>query len=318
MQIKKRGSYFVSFLLVVLLISLVSANFFDSIEKVLTGKASSGTQEVAVSVQGIYNPSVIFVEDINSGNPVSPLEGNIRPVTFEVRVSDQDGVSNLDDSSVTAQFTGPQSTIRSGNCIWQVDLDATTARYSCTVNLQYYDEEGVNPTPWAVLISAMDQELNTAINNSETFEYSLLKAWDPASTLPSPLTWPSLSPGSSNIASTNDPSNIINTGNYAGNIYIEGYDLEGETDGTPFPVSSFSVASTTGGVPLAECDVGVTAVALGPVDGTNANTLISANPGPSGSNSADIYYCITLVPAVPSQVYSTSVRVPIVTWVISY
>ncbi len=296
----KRGMYVVA-ILFVFSISLISAGIFSDIFKT-SGKASSAEQNVSVTVQGTNAPTISYVEDINGGAAVMPWEGSTVNVIFQVRVSDADGVSNIDDSSVQTQFTRG-STTRSGSCVWQNDVDATTANYTCTVTMNYYDEAG----DWNVEVTAQDQEANSAADSSEIFTYSELKAFS-TPLAPSSLSWPSLTPGASNQLSNNDPTTVTNTGNYRGNIIITGYNLVGESNSAEnIPSTAFSVASTSG----SEC----TGTAL-QSDGTVTDTGIYASPGPTGSNNAYIYYCLTSVPIVSSQTYSTSARGQ--SWVISY
>ncbi|MFH1326855.1 MAG: hypothetical protein ABIH59_01880 [archaeon] len=292
----KRGIYLVSLILTVLIISFATAGIFDDLFK-STGKAPSATKDVRVTVTGSA-PTIYFVEGIN---PVNPIEGNPITIVFEVRVSDPNGVGDIDDSSVTADFELIGEPTRSGTCIHDQDLDAASANYSCSVNLMYYDAAGT----WTVKINAQDISANPAPENTdEQFDYYSLNGLEIVSPVGS-LAWDPLTAGTLDQLSNNDPTVINNTGNYDGTIRITGYDLEGENIGGEFiTINQFSVASTTGGVPSAECDVGVTAVALGPLDGNTVDTLISSARGPPATV-ANVYYCLD-VPIVSAQPYSTT------------
>ena len=301
------GVYFVvSIFIIIALASFTSANVFDSLKELFsgTGQASSGPQNVSVQVAGVNFPTVSFVQNINGGANVIPIENGIRNVVFSAQVTDADGVGNINDSSVDAEFRRGIVT-RIGNCSLQSDLNANTANYSCSVNMFYYDGIG----SWTANVSARDQESNYAENTSELFTYQELKAFIvPLS--PSTLNWPILTPGAVNRNSSNDPTFVNNTGNYAGNIFLTGFDLVGQTNPSEnISINRFNVSGTSG----SECTGGVS---LGPNDGNSANTLIPTNPGPSGGSS--VYYCITSVPIVSSQVYSTSIRGPAFSWIIFY
>ncbi len=303
----KRGFYLTSIFLI-LLISLASAGLFDFTK---TGKASFGNQDVRINVVGT-NPPIID-QPSASISAQNPTEAGITQVDFNVVVTDIDGVANIVDSSLIARVSRGAVT-RTATCINPTNIDSDTKSYNCTTDMQYYDSAG----GWDLYVGILDQEANNGTRTiNPFFNYNTLYAMQvPLS--PSTLEWPSLSTGASNTLSNNDPTTVTNTGNYAGNIFITGYDLQGETNGAEIiPANLFSVDSATGGVPSSECNVGITAVPLG-ADATKIDTGINANPGQSGANIANVYYCITSVPFVSSQAYSTSIRGPAFSWTVSY
>lgn len=306
MQRKKGVCFVVSFLVVLLLISVVSAGFLDSLFK-KTGKASSQPQDVSVTVTGLP-PNIIFVEDINGGSAVNPIESNNVAVVFEVRVSDPNGVDNLDDSSVSADFDLIGEVTRSGSCTWQSDFDATTAIYSCSVNMEYYAGAGT----WTVTVYASDLDANSDTDTSETFDYAILRAMTIS---PATIGFGSVATLATNQEATDDPTIVTNTGNYDGVISIQAYNLYGLTDNTEnIPAANFVADIETGaGV---ECSGGAnTETALvdtisTPITGTDSN------PGVGGTE--ELYYCLTLVPNVQSQSYSTTEGTFGNPWVILY
>ena len=306
---KKGLSVILSFVVVILMISFVSANIFDLFKE--TGKASFGNQNVQVTVAGtsaptMDQPSVAIVNQ-------DPIENGLKPVLFQVVVTDLDGVANINDASLIARVSRG-ATIRTAVCINPTNVDADTRSYACTVNMQYYDEVGA----WDFYGEIKDQELNVGSRSIlGYFTYNILSSMQ-VPLVPATLSWLPLNPGALNVLSNNDPTFVINTGNYNGNVFLQAYYLQGQT--TPsetIPVNVFSVDSATGGVPPAdECDVGVTAIRLGPLDGNTVDTGISSSRGnPSGAN---VYYCITSVPLVSSQTYSTTTRGAGFSWRISY
>lgn len=292
MMHKKKGSYIlISFIFAILLISMVSAGFWNKI----TGKAPTQPQDISINVIGT-NPVVI--EYIEAILPQSPTEDLTTTVVFEVRITDPDGVADIDDSSVNAEFSKLGETTRIGSCLWQSDIDSDTASYSCSIDMQYYDGAGT----WNIKISATD--FGSAIlveDTSTTFVYQELKAMTLS---PASLTWPNIIPGSLNQKSDNDPSTITNTGNYDGEISVTSYDLIGETlPAESIPSEDFSIGILTG--LDEECDVPLTATSMG-LDGTTTSiTNSDSNPGPGPGNYEEIYYCIPSFPLVSSQTYST-------------
>ncbi len=221
----------------------------------------------------------------------TPIESSTTNVVFEVHVSDADGVGDIDDSSVNAQFSRSGEITRNGACSRVNDIDGTTANYSCSVGMEYYDGAGV----WDVNVSAFDLQNALAFDDTKTFNYLELKAI----VLTSPagaLAWPALSPGAVNVLSDNDPNVIENTGNYEGQILITGYDLVGEaTPSEMIPVQNFWAGPNSG----TEC---TTTQLQDSVSVAIAGSSLIKGAG----TTEEIYYCLTSVPSISAQTYSTS------------
>ncbi len=288
-------------------VSFASASFIDDLFK-KTGKVPLQPQDVSVTVSGLP-PSIVFVQNINGGNPVLPVEDTTIFVVFEVHVSDANGVDNLDDSSVTADFDLIGETTRSGLCAWVNDIDGTTANYSCSVDMEYYADAGT----WTATINANDLDTNSATpDTSETFGYAELKAMIIS---PNSISFGSVSTLATNQEATDDPTTVINKGNYDGAISIQGYNLYGLSDNSEsIPAANFVADVETGsGV---ECTGGSNSeTAL--VDGVSTSISgTDANRGPVGTE--ELYYCLTLVPNVQSQQYSTTEPSFGDSWVILY
>ena len=288
-----------SVLTVLVLISFVSAGPFDWI----TGQASSQETNVSVTIQGT-NPTVIQVFNESLG-AVSPTEANTTLVSFEVLVSDADGVNDIVDSSVTVNFSRAGEELRlNATCQFVADVDSTTANYTCAADMFWYDEAGA----WTISVGANDTGNGTfQYNTTQSFTYSELKALVIS---PAALTWATLSTGAVNQSSSNDPTVINNTGNFNGTINLTGINILGETNNSDFiDVANFTTALFTGS--NAECAVanGDNVTVL-----TNATAVVVnssvANRGNftagTGAGQEDFYYCIPVVPTVPSQTYSTT------------
>ena len=223
---------------------------------------------------------------------MTPIEANVKPVTFNVQVSDPDGYTDI--STVTAEFSYPGEPTRSGSCS-RTSGAGNTATYSCAVDMQYYDKGLVS---WNVLVTATDSLPQQDTDNTQSFVYLELKAM----IITSPpfggaLNWPPLNPSASNVLSNNDPSIIENTGNAEGGVFITAYDLIGQTNPIySIPASSFRAGSTSG----SECTVSTQLqhATIKPI----GISFLTRGPGAT----EQIYYCLTSVPYVSSQAFSTS------------
>lgn len=241
---------------------------------------------------------------IDSVGPVPskiPLEAGIRPVVFDVEVSDPNGFEDI--ASVAAEFRMVGETTRIGACVLAVQdvySNGLTNRYSCTINMQYYDKDG----DWEVWIEAFDTQGASDIDNLQIFTYGLLSAFvinSPAGD----LNWPILNPGGSYIPSSNTPNEIENTGNSEGQVYITAYDLIGLiVSAEKIPANNFVADIETEG---AECTGGLNPEtqlfdsSSIPITGSTLSRASDA-----GISTEEIYYCITSVPFVSSQTYSAT------------
>ena len=300
---EKRGSYekigIAVFLILGFSLVLVSAGLIDWFQKTITGKASSQPTNLTITVSGV-NPAVI--EYVSPISDVSLNDGGgTTGVTFYVTMSDADGVSDLNDSSVSANFTKTDESVRFNNsCVHLEDIDANRANYSCTIDLWYWDEAG----DWNISVRGKDLGNMTWVYNLTT-NVTLLELKSLV-IFPISLTWPAISPDATNQTSDNDPTTVNNTGNYNGTIRVTGIDLHGETDSDyRIYAGNFTVGLTTGaGNP--ECagdalqnDTMVT------ITGSVANRGNLSEGGSVGQE--ELYHCIFHVPAnLSSQTYSTS------------
>ena len=248
-------------------------------------------------------PTISLVSNISN---TDPTEAGATEIEFFITMTDTDGVDDLDDTSVTANFTfssAGEATRENSSCVLIGDLDATSANYSCTIGLYYFDANG----GWNISASGSDDSAETAVNDSTFFEYNLLKA---IVISPTSISFET-GIGSTNQTATNDPTLVNNTGNYnvtLNNIQINATNLLGvDTPSYFIPVTNISVDIETGS--SAEC-IGST-----PVNGTSTNITNSILPkgnnslsyGNSTSGQEQIYYCITEVPTtISSQEYSTT------------
>jgi len=162
-------------------------------------------------------------------------------------MNDTDGAGDLNNGSVTANFTfssAGEATRSNSSCV-VIDGEGTTysQNYSCTIGLYYFDSQG----DWNVTVYGEDVSAASAINNSEYFQYNQLQA---IKISPTSITFASISPGATNESSNNHPTLINNTGNYnvtENNIQINATNLIGVDDASfLINVSNFSIHTVTG------------------------------------------------------------------------
>jgi len=277
-----------------LILPFASAGIVEFLQKTITGRATSQLTNVSLNVVGTNPAQIIYVSPISA---VNPTELSYTNVSFEVRVYDPDGAGDINTSSVYANFSKSGETTRvSQMCVKDSDLDAYTSNFSCLIQMWYWDGNGV----WNVNVQASDIGNKSIVTNTTTsFTYNLLKAMVIS---PNALTWPSLYTGSTNEKSNNDPTVINNTGNYNGTINLIAINLLGETNpSSMIPANNFTTSNNDGTV----CSSGTVLVngTSTAISGTSANRgNLSAGGGAGQEN---LYYCIPLVPNVPSQTYST-------------
>jgi hypothetical protein len=282
-----------SLFFVLTIMSLVSANIFKDIGELFsgTGKVPQQPQDVSVSVVG-KKPVVVEVPTLS----VMPVEGTFVSVIFTANVSDDNGVNDINDSSVTT-LIGDGVTTRVGSCVWDQDITNKKANYSCSIDMWYWDAPSALTT-WALNVSATDKGNKTIITQGALFNYGEVKSLTIA---PSSISWTDINSEDTNQNASNDPTIINNSGNYNGLVKVIGIDLKGETIDTEIiPAASFTVGPSSG----TEC------LATPLVNGSSASIGSSnSNPGNlsagGGIGQSQLYYCIPTVPLISSQTYST-------------
>lgn len=295
---KKEGVALEMFIVCALLLTgLVSAGILEDIKDSITGHATSQDTNVSVTIVGTAKAQIYSVSSIPAQ---SPVENSYTNVTFSAVMCDPDGVSDLNDTSVSANFTRLNEAVRSNStCSHVSDLNGTCANYSCTIDMWYFDGAGV----WNVTVSGTDLgNLSLAQNTTTSFTFNQLKAMV---IFPFSLNWTAISPGGINQTASNDPTTINNTGNFNGTVAVTGLDLFGETITTEvFGVDNFTVNVLNGGSPPAECQTDFLQNAT-LQNVTNSAANVGNLSSGSGAGQEELYYCIPLVPSISSQEYST-------------
>ncbi len=99
---KKKSAYIVLGLVLLLIIPIASAGWWSSLQKSITGRATSQLTNVSFTVSGVNPIQIIYVAPISATNPTEATYTN---VSFEVRVKDIDGVADINFTSVYANFS---------------------------------------------------------------------------------------------------------------------------------------------------------------------------------------------------------------------
>ena len=243
-------------------------------------------------------PQITYVSSIAN---TDPLEASASSVIFYATVYDADGVSDINTSSVTANFTRSGEPTRGNlSCLNVSNIDANNINVSCTIGMWYWDEAG----DWNVSVYAKDNVGLSAVNDSTYFQYNLLQA---VTISPKIINF-NVSSNAENQTAMNDPVVVNNTGNYniTGKLYLNAIDLLGERDSSEaIYVGNVSVGLSSGGSPPAECSG---ALMQNATDTNLAGAVLNRGNLSLGGGVAqeELYYCITKVGMISSQTYSTN------------
>jgi hypothetical protein len=165
----------------------------------------------------------------------------------------------------------------------------------------YWDKN----TTWSVVVKARDRGNTSWVQNDTTnWNYERLKSLEIS---PLALTWPSVSPGDNNQTSSNDPTVVNNTGNYNGTVTITGVNLLGEVDSDQVIYAgnfTVSTSSSDDSPPNTEC-AGDRLQNNSVVDVSNSVANRGNLSRGGGIGQEELYYCLTDVPSISSQTYST-------------
>jgi len=264
-------------------------------------------------------PTVVSVSAVtDSGGvagTVNPFSGGTRDAFVSFVMDDANGGNDLNLASGIAEFdiTGNPNALRTVACSAAATCPAcanpaTQRNYTCTVQMQYYDIDGV----WNVNVSAADSAGIRVENNINTFTYTSLFAVNIA--IPS-IAWGTLGIAASDFNQTADLSlGIENFGNTVLNtMNVNASQLNGTVTASEIIPSARFGGSANTGAPNPECDItGSTANVF--IQDLNvlmigANLPLTVEPGPT-LGLEELHFCIP--PSLSdlglsAQSYSTSV-----------
>ncbi len=292
----KRGYlFFILTIFAVFIISFASANIFSDLWGKVTGKATSGTTALNITVQS-NPPTIPYVDAISAANPT---ESGTKAIQFNFTASDGNGPSYLNDTTAKASFQMAGQATRSNTSCLPYAAVGNNKNYTCTIYMWYFDKPG----SWTINVSIQDTLGNYVENSTTTFTYNTLTSMTMS---PTSLTWSAITLASSNIGSSNNPIIINNTGNkQISNINITAYDLRGETTQTQYIyANNLSVDNVTAGCSgtsmLNATSINVTTAWI-----YSGNNTLNYNNGTSGQE--PLYFCLKGVPqSISSQSYSSA------------
>jgi hypothetical protein len=287
---KRRDILIAGFLAVLIVLPLASAGIFDF----LTGKVTASQTNVTIPVGN--TPPVIT--SVSYPATVDPVEANQRTVYISFIAYDHDcypGYNDINTATGTFSITNPGETTKSGSCSYVTNISLKESNFSCTFNMDYWDEAA----SWNINVTIADNSAAYYSNDGSSFTYNSLTAFVMA---PTSMTYATLYPGNTSNKATNNPLNLNNTGNYvvtSGNIQLNATIITGESD------PSSKIASDLFNVSLADNCAGTT-LANSTFVNITGSTLPRGNIS-LGVSREDLYHCLTLVPAyITKQTYSTT------------
>ncbi|MGV8151968.1 MAG: hypothetical protein ACP5OG_02715 [Candidatus Nanoarchaeia archaeon] len=290
----------------IFLMSVVSAGLWGWISESITGKVTEQNVVLNITIGGGNAPNIVYLGN-NSINVSGGLnEGSATNIRVNLTVSDSEGASNINSSSVTINFSRSGEDTRANVSCYEFASESTasTKNFTCTVTMWWWDGAGA----WSVVAFAKDVNNNIALNTTTTFSVGTTTGFVSS---PSALTWAQINASAYNQTSNNDPLLMNNTGNVdiaVESIQVNATNLLGEQDDTKaLWASNFSVGPNTGS--SAEC--AATSMVHGDYTGIAAANLSAGNYtknyGNESSGQEQLYFCLKKAGAeLTAQSYSTA------------
>lgn len=199
----------------------------------LTSGAATDSFESNVTI-GNSVPYDVWVE---TGVSENPNAATTKEVEISFNATDNNSVSDFNDSSALVNITKGGVTLTSHTCI-AAGQSGNTEQWTCNITINYYQEPGAD---WAIAVYIADF---TGASDTNTTETMTVGQTDHVDVINATI-------GFSGSAGEQDvgPSNILmnNTGNQVySNINITAYDLLGAVSSNPIGVSNFTVNVTDG------------------------------------------------------------------------
>jgi len=292
----KRGRLLIIVSIILILsVSLTSAGFFSDFWGKITGKATSDTTALNITI-GNSVPTTPFVQEISAQDPSI---GTTKSITFNYTVTDTDGFANIDNDTAEGYFQKAGESTRSNTSCIPRNASTNSITFTCTIDMWYWDENGA----WTINVSIQDINNAYAENSSETFTYNLQTAMAMS---PTSLGWPSVGLTDTDIGSNEDPITVNNSGNDINlNINVTALDLKGETTTTQYIYSNnFTVEDTTEGCSGTAMVNGTSTNVTSSILQRGNNTL---NYNNATSGQEQIFFCLKGVPqGISSQSYSSA------------
>ncbi len=285
LEYMKRG--IIAFVLILSVISFTSAGIFDWFKD-----PQLAPQNFSVTVGN----AVPVVDIVDNPGSIALNPSSTRPVSINFTAQDNNGISDLNDATVSISFDysggGEQRTGGIADCSTS-DIDSYTREYICFIDMEFYDIAGI----WDITVSIDDLAGPlTGTNNTESFTVGELKF---ISLTPPTISFGVVSPGQTNIAGGD--TTVTNDGNYdiqSNDLLIVSRALIGQTIATQ-NISGDDFASAD----QSEGDVCGSGTSLDENDQIPIPNFILSK---GAAATRDVQHCLTSVPlGISDQVYST-------------
>jgi len=248
-------------------------------------------------------------------NPVIIASGGSQVVTLVFRASDNNGNGDLDDTTIDLDLDGPTVDNIPGDetdcTLPGAVIDANTLEYTCTLTVQFWNEEGtvVGLDPWTFTARISD---SAPAEGTDTFQFDVQQLTSIA-IAPATVTYPPTSPGSQ-FASLADTV-VTNDGNVDiadGDLGLTAFDLcddSGATcTGNTLGADNFYAGDES--IVLDACNDGG-AVNLADNSARVITSFVLAR-GPAATRNVE--HCLDVPLGTPEDIYSTNPAVGGTTW----
>jgi len=252
-------------------------------------------------------PQITYIQNSSlTGVTVTPTTNSYTEIELKLTVYDEDGASNINTTSVKANFTRTNQELRNNDSCQLVageDLEKSY-NFSCTISMWYFDTNGT----WNIGTYAEDLLAEKAQNISTVFDYGSLTAFE---IYPSWVLWANVTPLDSDKTSLQNTT-LNNTGNSIinpGNISINATNLRGVTDNTKFfDIGNITVSwnNTASKIPPGACQPGNNTANATSTNISIANLTVGNLSLNDGTAQENLYYCILRVPQLVSQIYASN------------
>ena len=276
------GIAIILFIVFLLGLQLINTNLSQEVSdfwRDVTGFVVTGSSTANVTIASIA--PVISNDDVEAPPAQTITEESYVNVSFMFNATDADGAGDLNNRSAYGWINRTGQATRSNfSCAVVSVVNSTTLRYNCTVQLWYFDGDGI----WSINATINDSGGSRAERVSRTFTVNPTKGTEVA---PTGITWASINLGNTNVLSGDDPIRVNNTANVNLTVInVTGYNLHGVTTPAQF-------------IYAANFSVNINDACEGQALANNTRTTATnaaASPGNlsvgSGTAQEDLYFCL--------------------------
>jgi len=283
-------------ILTLIILPIASASLVGDLWSEFTGQATSEEVGLKINVTGGNAPTVEILEgtitDVSAGLNEAP---SLTTVSLAVKITGQEGLGNINDSTIWAVFTKSGEETRSISCIRDNPKDTEYSKtFNCNVEMFWWDSPGT----WRINASAADINNNYAENTSITFNVGATAGF---TAYPEEIIWAAINPGATDETAINWLV-LNNTGNIDRALQVNATNLLGETDNTKILLANdFSIDINAGCA-----GTGMSHLAYTPIAGANLpRGDFRLNDLSTGQE--ELFFCLNRVGQdITEQTYSTN------------